>query len=461
MAVGFDDGGNMIRVPTRGRVCLLLIVAAILLAPVAATAQDDVAVVTSVAPIYQFPKAVQNPLRFAAVGSTLTVIRHQGDWTEVKFKDAKSGDRNGWIHRSHIRLYEQVTVLEARAQGDVAVVTSVAPIYLEPKVMREPLRVVAEGSALTVVRHVGDWTEVSFKDQQFGQRNGWIQRADIRLAEPVSLSSRAPVPTPLKPSQTADVDLDALIAKYGGRIEGQSGRPTLPATPAPSYRPRPAVPYMIPPWNTAQPFSTPPVPLPPYMIPLLAVRSTPLTPVPPYMIPLLAVTSTGASAQAPTTPYMIPPSYRPQPVVPYTITPRLPGINVPHYSLPPPLEPPVSGTSIRLGDTTFYNFSDGAMGSANRLGDTTFYNYTPPPLLAPDARPTTGTASRLGDTTFYNFSDGTTGTARKLGDTMFYNFSDGLAGSANRLGDTTFLNLSNGKRCVTNRIGEYVYTNCY
>ena len=224
-------------------------------------------------------------------GRTLTVIRHQGDWTEVRFQDRQFGDRNGWIQSSRVRLHEETTVAAGAGGHDgVAVVTSVAPVYLHPEVMQEPLRVVAAAGTLTVVHHQGTWTEVRFKDPQFGERDAWIQRSDIRISELTTSrasaqETAAPPPRTSRPSPAPNV---ATAAVPG----------SLLATPPPSYqpRPRPVVPYVIPPSNTPKTSSTP-APVPPYMIPLLAVRNGPLTPVAPSMIPLLAVTSIAQSEE--------------------------------------------------------------------------------------------------------------------------------------------------------------------
>ena len=58
----------MIRVPTRGLACLLVVIATLLLAPASVSAQGDVAVVTSVAPIYPAPRVTKEPLRVAGAG---------------------------------------------------------------------------------------------------------------------------------------------------------------------------------------------------------------------------------------------------------------------------------------------------------------------------------------------------------------------------------------------------------
>lgn len=111
-----------------------------------------------------------------------------------------------------------------------------------------------------------------------------------------------------------------------------------------------------------------------------------------------------------------------------------------------------SGTSARLGGTTFYNFDDGTSGTANRLGNTTFYNFS-------DG--TSGTANRLGNTTYYNDNKGLSGTTNQIGGFGFHNLNNGVSGTSTQVGGFTFHNFSNGRNCTTNRIGSHVYTNCY
>lgn len=110
-----------------------------------------------------------------------------------------------------------------------------------------------------------------------------------------------------------------------------------------------------------------------------------------------------------------------------------------------------SGSSMRLGSSTFYNFDDGTTGSATRLGGSTFYNFS-------DG--TSGSASRLGSTTIYNDNRGLSGTTSRIGDFEFHSFSDGVSGTSTRIGGLKLHNFSDGKKCTTTTIGSYTSTRC-
>jgi hypothetical protein len=59
--------------------------------------------VTTVAPIYLKPGA-EIPLRVAAVGTSLTVLKEEGDWAQVEFNDPQYGRRVGWVQVKLIRI---------------------------------------------------------------------------------------------------------------------------------------------------------------------------------------------------------------------------------------------------------------------------------------------------------------------------------------------------------------------
>lgn len=66
----------------------LMTVGAILLIPIGAGAQEEVAAAISVTPIYSHPRVMREPLRVAAGGSTLTVIGSQSDWIQITWSTA-------------------------------------------------------------------------------------------------------------------------------------------------------------------------------------------------------------------------------------------------------------------------------------------------------------------------------------------------------------------------------------
>lgn len=71
----------------------------------------------------------------------------------------------------------------AQAPGPGAVVTTVAPIYLQPGA-QTPLRVAKVGTLLKVLQEEGEWAEVEFTDPQFGRRVGWVEKKLLRISRP-------------------------------------------------------------------------------------------------------------------------------------------------------------------------------------------------------------------------------------------------------------------------------------
>jgi hypothetical protein len=59
--------------------------------------------VTTQAPIYLRPGA-ETPLRVAAVGTRLEVLKEEGEWIEVAFNDPQYGRRVGWVQAKLIRI---------------------------------------------------------------------------------------------------------------------------------------------------------------------------------------------------------------------------------------------------------------------------------------------------------------------------------------------------------------------
>lgn len=63
-------------------------------------------------------------------------------------------------------------------------------------------------------------------------------------------------------------------------------------------------------------------------------------------------------------------------------------------------------------------------------------SYTPPVYT----QPLTGWSNRIGNSTYYNFSDGTSGYSNRIGNTTWYNFNNGVSGYSNPIGNTTWYN---------------------
>ena len=81
----------------------LLALAVTLLASVPAFAQGPTASVVTAAPIYVQPGA-DVPLRVAAVGTSLNVLKEDGEWAQVEFNDPQWGRRIGWVQTKLIRI---------------------------------------------------------------------------------------------------------------------------------------------------------------------------------------------------------------------------------------------------------------------------------------------------------------------------------------------------------------------
>lgn len=61
------------------------------------------ATVTATAPIYLKPGA-QTPLRVAATGTVLKVLKEEAEWMEVEFNDPQFGRRVGWVEAKLVRV---------------------------------------------------------------------------------------------------------------------------------------------------------------------------------------------------------------------------------------------------------------------------------------------------------------------------------------------------------------------
>jgi len=82
-------------------------------------------------------------------------------------------------------------------------VSVAAPVFLVPDEKRVPLRTLPAGTSVLVGPIKGDWVQVTFNDQQFGRRTGWMQRQFVRFdATPppdrpeMTLPPAAPTGTP-------------------------------------------------------------------------------------------------------------------------------------------------------------------------------------------------------------------------------------------------------------------------
>jgi hypothetical protein len=66
--------------------------------------QQTTALVISNAPIYVRPEILPTPLRVAATGTKLKVLKIEGDWTQVEFHDRSFGARIGWVQLRLVKI---------------------------------------------------------------------------------------------------------------------------------------------------------------------------------------------------------------------------------------------------------------------------------------------------------------------------------------------------------------------
>ena len=69
-----------------------------------AAGAQELATVTTNAPIYAAAQETPTPLRVAAVGSRLRVISTEQDWIQVEYNDPVLGRRVGWVLRHYVSL---------------------------------------------------------------------------------------------------------------------------------------------------------------------------------------------------------------------------------------------------------------------------------------------------------------------------------------------------------------------
>lgn len=109
------------------------------------------------------------------------------------------------------------------------------------------------------------------------------------------------------------------------------------------------------------------------------------------------------------------------------------------------ISPQLTGSSVRIGDVTFHDFSTSAggdiSGTSIAVGDITFHDLT-----SSDGRDISGTSIGVDDITFHDFttSDGEdiSGTSIALGDVSFHDLStsegDDISGTTIRIGGIEF-----------------------
>ena len=109
--------------------CGVLAVAMVVWATTASFSQTmtGTGVLTADAPAFLFPDATRTPLAILPAGTTVTVLRKEGDWYQVRFRDAKFGDRMGYIAAGNIQ------VQPAKPAGPMAAPRPATPTRTVPR----------------------------------------------------------------------------------------------------------------------------------------------------------------------------------------------------------------------------------------------------------------------------------------------------------------------------------------
>jgi len=86
--------------------CVTAAFAIVLLATTVSFAQTlpGNGVLTANAPAFLFPDATRTPLAILPMGTVVVVLRKEGDWYRIRFRDAALGDRTGYIAAGNIQI---------------------------------------------------------------------------------------------------------------------------------------------------------------------------------------------------------------------------------------------------------------------------------------------------------------------------------------------------------------------
>jgi len=153
--------------------------------------------VTTTAPIYIQPGA-ETPLRVAAVGTTLNVLKEDGEWAQVEFQDPQWGLRVGWVQTKLIQIWRpELQPVDLSIKDDAAAQRerSNAPRRAEP---------------------VGDPTTSSAPQQDVVPSDALRGRPQTRAAQEVAAPPEdAPYPFPMPAGVERFIDAGRTLKGRG------------------------------------------------------------------------------------------------------------------------------------------------------------------------------------------------------------------------------------------------------
>ena len=83
----------------------LMALALVLAVPDSSLSQGlSTGMLTENAPVFLYPDATRTPLATLDKGTTVRVLERQGDWYRIEFRDARFGDRTGFIRADSLAL---------------------------------------------------------------------------------------------------------------------------------------------------------------------------------------------------------------------------------------------------------------------------------------------------------------------------------------------------------------------
>ena len=107
-------------------------------------ATPPTAMLTVNAPAFLFPDATRTPLAILPAGTVVVVLRQEGEWYRVRFRDPVLGDRTGYVAAANIQLQP------AKPQGPTASPRSGSPRATPRRPVQRPARKPTEPSSISI-----------------------------------------------------------------------------------------------------------------------------------------------------------------------------------------------------------------------------------------------------------------------------------------------------------------------